>query len=290
MKKTTKKTPAKKKGKLAAQARAKIVAALKSRWAKTKAPAAAKNARPPATDGGELEVMPKEGQELSACVEQIRELQFTINEKTRDLVYDIVATGVYFLKLRDLHLMQGHKGLAETVSASEDAEQGFYNIIEKEFCRHDIKDEDERKKHIAAQQRSARNYMNAARNANLTGDHTLQDVQELRQKGVLDGKKATDLYKLTDKAKAKFEDHEPVPDLAAEALAAFEQAAEQIRILKEHMTNPQWEVAVASAKTHLEALTDSTWDNSGDPLVMGEHEHATVVSTASPARTGGKRQ
>jgi len=52
-------------------------------------------------------------------------------------------------------------------------------------------------------------------------------------------------------------------NLAEVAITEFNQASETVHNLKEEMTPKQWDAALASAREHLEKLTDCKWESKG---------------------------
>jgi len=236
-----------------------------------------------------VELVPSHDQQLTNAIAQVRELESAINAKAIDLVYDIVAAGVYWLKIRDLHcrehLTQFHG--VETVSTPEgDADQsaGFLNLIEREFTRHDL-DEAGQKKHFQAKARTIRNYMTAARNAGLTGDHTLEDVQRLRDQHALDDKRVTDLYRLQDSEPGG--DQTPPPrNLVAEAAQDLSRVIGDILKVKDETPPELYEANVTLLRSSLEAYTGHSW---GFVAPGAEPDHGEITITAPKARKPGKK-
>ncbi len=140
----------------------------------------------------EFEVMT--GPDMTVFADRVREVQQTIQTKRVqvaefmlrrqvDIAYDLVEIGWILLqgKAAIEHGSTGNnnatKNGTETVS---DPFSGFGNWLAATFA--DINE------------RSARNYMNAARNLKLTDKSTREDVRALRDNKVLEDKRLKDLY------------------------------------------------------------------------------------------------
>jgi hypothetical protein len=213
-----------------------------------------------------VELVASNEQQLTNAIAQVREIESVIHQKTTDLIYDIVAAGVYWLKVRDIHCRQGQ--------STYEAESGFLNLIEREFTRHDL-DEAGQKKHFQAKARTIRNYMTAARNAGLTGDHTLEDVQRLRDRHALDDKRVTDLYRLQDKEP----DNQTPPqrNLVAEAAQDLSRVFGDILKLRDETPAEIYEANVTLMKSAMESYTGHPWGYVA-PGTEGEHGEVTVIA------------
>lgn len=233
---------------------------------------------------------------LAEIEDHIIQLDAQINDRTRayhnEVIYDIVAKGLMLLKGREIHLRQGQKALVETVSTSgkqptpkalakaeEKGEQGFIAWLEKTFPEQSA--------------RTARNYMNAARNACLTSDHGLADVAALRQTGALNEKKPTDLYRLEDSLKDKpAELPEPKIDLVGDTDAAlFEILDDALQLRDDHDVEP-YEAVTTRVQAFLEAWTGCKWSMVDDANDSAQHGDVGRVSSRAtkPAKKGAKRK
>ncbi len=206
---------------------------------------------------------PGEPMPLAEIEDHIRQLDARINEKTRgyhnEVIYDIVGKGLMLLKGRDVHLRQGQKALVETVSTSgkqptsralakaeEKGEQGFLGWLEASFPDQST--------------RTARNYMNAARNAGLTSDHALADVEALKLTAALHEKKPTDLYRLEDALKTTPEpDNTPPANLVADVQRDLFNYLDQALQIRNEMDHEAYEATTQRLQSTLEALTGCKW-------------------------------
>jgi hypothetical protein len=251
-----------------------------------------KTAAQPATSV-DLEIVPRDEQQLTDAARQVRELRGVVSAKTVDLIYDVVALGVYLLKCRDVHCRQGRRtDLVETVSTSDDPDAGFLVFLEKEFCRGsaEFDTDEEHRRHVNATLRSFRNYMNAARNATLTGDHTLEDVQRLREKHFLDNLNLTDLYRLQDKEPEQQPPPQPKPSVHATYSADLSKLCSEILTLKDDCPSEFYEANHTLLKSTLEAYTGAEWVIAGTAN-HGEHAQVHIAGkTAKRAKAKKKKR
>lgn len=227
---------------------------------------------------GDLEVLPpikraSKGQimPLAEIEDHIRALDAKIEDRTRgyhnEVIYDIVGKGLMLLKGRALHLAQastqfqagGKKALksgVETVATpsgkqlakiEEKGEGGFLGWLEEKFPEQSS--------------RTARNYMNAARNAGLTADHGPEDVEALRVAMALHEKKPTDLYRLADAVKDEptRDEPAPAPNMVKDALRDLFATCDTAIVLRDNMEPEDYEAAHVRLHSTLEKLTGAKW-------------------------------
>jgi hypothetical protein len=151
-----------------------------------------------------------------------------------EIIYDFVEWGLYFLKAK---ARVGHGNFEDFHKSATVAD---LNISE----------------------RSARNYMNAARNAGLDEKSTIADVEKLRSSQALHGRKPTDLYRLMD-VEEELEPEAPRGkrwELIRDAAVNFREHSETVVELKPQMNKKVFSTVCARALRTLEELTGSTWD------------------------------
>lgn len=201
---------------------------------------------------------------LTEIEENIRALDARIDDRTRgyhnEVIYDIVGKGLMLLKGREAHLAQEStqfkKRGVETVSTpsakqlakiGEQGERGFLAWLGEKF--------------EGQSTRTARNYMNAARNAGLTSDHTLADVEALRQTAALHEKKPTDLYRLADalQTPALPDKPEPVANIVAQTFAEAKTGVSALVAQRDQMEPEVYETAWTWLKSELETFTGRAW-------------------------------
>lgn len=223
-----------------------------------------------------VEVLPPEPpapdpKAVKTCVREISKFQRSIAKKSRDLVYEIVSAGLFLLKLRELHLAQGqHPALGGGDGDGEP--HGFYRVIEDEFANPDIEDDGERRKHLAALLRTTRNYMTAARNAGLTAEHEIADVQRLKKQHALDDRTASELYRLKDKTPhPAASDDDEKPNLAAQAAGDLSAACDAIRSLRDQTDPDVYQANVTTLRETLDLYTDARWDMVESAVDHAEH-------------------
>lgn len=200
---------------------------------------------------------------LAEIEDHIRQFDARIEDRTRgyhnEVIYDIVGKGLMLLKGRAEHLnITGRPKSGETVSPlskkeakqlvklEEKGEQGFLSWFDTTFPGQQI--------------RTARNYMNAARNAGLTSDHGLEDVEALRTALALHEKKPTDLYRLADKvSETPPEDTTPPPNLVADTQRDLFAYLDQALVLRDQMDAEVFEAVHVRLHATLEKLTGAKW-------------------------------
>ncbi len=231
---------------------------------------------------------------LAEIEDHIRSFDAKIAERTRayqnEVIYDIVAKGLMLLKARETHLKQGQKTLVETVSTSakkqaralakqeEEGERGFLAWLESRFP--------------GQSSRTARNYMNAARNCALTSDHDLDDVEALRQAQALHEKKPTDLYRLTDTPPPPPGNSEQPRNLVTEVQMELFGVLDQVVSVRDDMSADQYEAAWIRMKETLEKFTGAAWEmvNTSSHGEHGEEHVATAKKTAKRTKAAGRKK
>jgi len=239
---------------------------------------------------------------LAEIEDHIRELDAKIDDRTRgyhnEVIYDIVAKGLMLLKGRAAHqtetltqFQKGNKKAAknggETVSPpsekhlvrlGEVGEKGFLAWFEETFEGQQI--------------RTARNYMNAARNAGLTSDHGLEDVEALRVAAALHEKKPTDLYRLAD-APSKTPTDLPPAQIShvAEVQRDLFSYLDQTLQLRDDMEPEDFAATTQRLQATLEKLTGGKWamvDATDDSAEHASMHKKNRESTRMNAKGKGK--
>lgn len=249
---------------------------------------------PPIKRAGKGKPMP-----LAEIEDHIRAIDARIDGCTRgfhnEVIYEIVGKGLMLLKGREAHLRQGQKALVETVSTSgkqptskalakaeEASEKGFLAWLDEKFPEQSS--------------RTARNYMNAARNVGLTSDHTLDDVQALKLTMALHEKKPTDLYRLADAVSETPDENEPAPqpNLVADLTRDLFSYLDDAIVLRDNMEPEQYEAVHSRLHATLEKLTGAKWvmleeAPSADGAQHGE-QHGGKPAKKKAVKKGGKRK
>jgi len=163
-----------------------------------------------------------------------------IDRRTRkfqdDVIYEIVATGVFLLRAKK---EVGHGNFLPYLKSATVAD---LNISE----------------------RSANRYMAAAENAGLTFSSTAKDLKALRKKKALHGKKPTELYRLPAGDEAPPPTQGEQADLNRDAVDALEKECDQVIALKGRMNARLFERAWRKLKLTLETMTESEWQEKED--------------------------
>jgi hypothetical protein len=218
----------------------------------------------------------------------LRRIDAQIAEHTRGfhntVIYDIVAKGLLLLKANAAHNAQGtrtdRKKPRATVAQSP-AAPGFDQWLEDHFPD--------------TSRRSAYNYMNAARNAGLTSDHTLEDVDALRESLALHEKKPTDLYRLPDSLKPapSLDDPAPPVNLAAQVQLELFSVLDQTITARESMDPATYEATWHRMQTTLEAFTGTRWTMqdaaSATTDDSAQHGDTHIGKAPKPAKKPAKR-
>lgn len=225
---------------------------------------------------------------LAVLETQIRDLlqaDFSREQAFRnESVYDRVAVGLCLLKGRELHLRKGgrpqNSGNVSTVSkkAEDKAEISFNKWIEESFP--------------AFTTRTARNYMNGARNCGLTSDHGLEDVQALRTAQALHDKTAKELYKLADALKTPEKaELPPVPNLVADVTRDLFAALDQALQLRDQFEPDGFEAVTTRTLAFLEKWTGARWvmGTGDDGAQHGDVEIVTAKSAKAARKKPAKR-
>lgn len=200
--------------------------------------------------------------QLEEIADHIRQIDARIQETTRgfqnEVIYDIVGKGLLLLKAEAVYLVSD---LPETVSGRRHernekgqlaAQEGFTKWLGDTFPE--------------LNERTARNYRNAARNAGLTSDHTLDDVQALKTALVLHEKKPTDLYKLADALKTpEKQDPAPAPNLVADLMHDLFAALDQALQLRGQFDDQPFEAVTTRLRDTLQRWTGTGW-------IMGQED------------------
>jgi hypothetical protein len=175
---------------------------------------------------------------LSECATNIARLYAVIGARTRafhdEVIYHYVEVGLYFLKVKEA---LGHGDFMEFLSQNGNVSN--LGIID----------------------RTARNYMNAARNAGLTHESTEESIDALRARQALHGKKATDLYRLTDGDQEQDQEQEQESkwDLMREVAIATREQLEQLIEHRRGMNKKVYETVAARLHRTIEEFTGTGW-------------------------------
>lgn len=216
---------------------------------------------------------------------QIRDLlaaDFSREQAYRnEAVYDRVAVGLCLIKGREIHLRQGQtltsgnvstspKGLAK---AEAKADQGFITWIEEQFPNFST--------------RTARNYMNAARNCGLTSDHSLEDVDALKTAQALHDKTAKELYQLADALKTPDAPAKPEPAvrLVPTVQAELFQSLDQTITLRDQMRDDEYEATWTRLQATLEKFTGYAWRMADEPASADGAQHGEISRSPKKAKT-----
>jgi hypothetical protein len=231
---------------------------------------------------------------IAEIEDHLRRLDSKITEHTREyqntVIYDIVGKGLLLLKAREIHLASaGRPKIVETVStiSKKDAkalakmeakgDQGFIAWLEEAFPDQTT--------------RTARNYMNAARNAGLTSDHSLDDVDTLKRAMALHEKKPTDLYRLVDKDETPAPPaNEPPVNLVADFQRDFFSCLDIAITMRDDMDAPAYEATWQRMQATLEKFTGAKWvitDGENDAASHGD-QHAPKSKSRKASAAKGK--
>lgn len=194
-------------------------------------------------------------------------------------IYDRVAIGLCLLKGRELHLQKAGRpkncGNGSTISAKAEgkADLGFIAWLETKFPGFST--------------RTARNYMNGARNCGLTADHSLEDVDALRTAQALHDKTAKELYRLEDALKDQpdHDDQAPAPNLVAAVQLDLFRDLDQALQLRDEFSAEDYEATFTRIKATLERFTGCEWVMTDKPVTVeagthGELQPAELKKTA----------
>jgi hypothetical protein len=132
--------------------------------------------------------------------------------------------------------------------------------------------------------RSARNYMNAARNAGLTEESTAKDLEKLRKSEALHGRKPTDLYRLMEQEQEQEQEQQESPtkwNLLRDAAVSLREHCETAVELRAQMNKKVFSTVCARLQRTLEELTKHPWDMV--TVRQGNHfkEHGDVYEIGS---------
>jgi hypothetical protein len=181
---------------------------------------------------------PADKKRLEQCAGEIRRMHCVISEKTQrfqeEVIYDFVEWGLYFVQAK--HAL-GHGEFGDFLKSATVAD---LNISE----------------------RSARNYMNAARNAGLTHASTAEDIETLRRSKALHGKKPTELYRLLDSAEEEHEEEKPGPkwQLVRDTAVSLREACENAVAIRDSLNKKAFQTFCARLHRTLEDMSGSQWD------------------------------
>lgn len=231
---------------------------------------------PPVKRGGKGEPMP-----LAEIEEHIRALDAKIEDRTRgyhnEVIYDIVGKGLMLLKANALHNAQGSRTDRKKLRAT--VAQGFAEGFDAWFAE----------RYPEQSRRTTYNYMNAARNAGLTSDHSLADVEALRTAMALHEKKPTDLYRLPDALKPPASTELPPPiNLAAQVQLELFSALDQALTAKESMDGETYEATWQRMQATLQAFTGARWVMSDEPLDDDSAQHGDMHSDGRAPKAAAK--
>lgn len=201
----------------------------------------------------EVEVLgPRDEKALNEYAAEIARIHGVIEGKTRqfqeNVIYDFVEMGLYFVKAKE---KIGHGDFLDFVKLETVSNLGISD-------------------------RTARNYMNAARNAGLTARSTSDDVVRLRQSKALHGKKPTELYRLMDVEPVEEQEPEKKADLLKDAAISLRESCENVATLRDRMSKRVYGTICARLHRTLEELTGCGWEMSrkkraGENPLFREH-------------------
>lgn len=220
-----------------------------------------------------VEVIPPENPGDLASIEAgIRQLQQGLDNRTREYfnktIYDIVTLGLYFLKAEAIHLLSAQPATVaggcrkRSKSGQLQAGDGFTAWALDKFPE--------------ISERSTRNYRNAARNAGLTADDTMESVIRLREAKMLHDRKPTDLYRLKDKAPAHPAALLTAPNFIWEIMRDLSAHQGAALAARGSMSGEEYEAVQSRTKEFLDAFTGATWGMEGASSV-GSHGSTILV-------------
>lgn len=199
-------------------------------------------------------------------------------EWQRTAIYDRVAIGLCLLKGRELHLQKAGRpkngGNGSTISKAEQkAETGFLDWIEVQFPGFST--------------RTARNYMNGARNCGLTSDHGLEDVEALRTAQALHDKTAKELYQIKDAVKPTTTDAPaPAPNLVADLTRDLFGYLDDALTLRDQMEPEAFEAVHTRLHATLEKLTGAKWIMADDAAALDGAQHGELHTPKANTKAG----
>jgi len=243
---------------------------------------------------GQVSPLPEIERQLGLIDARVAELNRQYNN---ELVYFIVAKGLMFLKAK-----ASLEPPYETVSHGENPTRNALSLGKTpcETVSHGLRRngkagrfEGSFLKWLAEKwpdtaPRTAQNCMNAARNAGLTSDHSLEDVEALRAAEVLHGKTASELYRLADALKDKptHAPSLPLPNLVAAVQLDLFRDLDQILAVRGDMEPDDFEATTQRILATLVAFTGHAWEPAGSGIDDAA-QHAEMSEIKSKKR-GGK--
>ncbi|MGA3169451.1 MAG: hypothetical protein ABSE62_00405 [Chthoniobacteraceae bacterium] len=173
-----------------------------------------------------------------------------------------------------------HQQPGDTVSLGED--EGFFLYVQKEFCRGiaEFDTDEDYRRHVRARLRAFQRYMAAAKFFGLNGDHTLEDVERLREKGAFSGLTFSEVSKPKQLAGAPPEQR-PKPSVHGTCSASLSKLCSEIVSLKDDCPADLYEANHTLLKSTLEAYTGAEW------VMAGTSNHGAHGRVSSP---NGKRK
>lgn len=214
--------------------------------------------------------------EIVAPAESLKEIEAKltpvvarVSRKTEDLLYDLVLAGLYLMKGQESHRVCAIAHAADGKFDGSAGDTGFQGWLEEKFP--------------TISRRSAYNYINGAKNCGLTIKDGASAIAKLRKTHALQGKTASELYKLKDREQEEEQEESGGTkwNLLRDAAVNHRAAGETVVELRPHMNKKVHSTVCARALRTLEDLTGSTWDIV--PARKGNHfrEHGDVYEIGS---------